>query len=800
MFRNMLAAALRHLARGKLYAAIAVLGLAVGLCVALLAGLFIRSQYSYEHFVPGYQNIYLATLTLNITGRPSFHIPESPSQVAGVMKELFPQIASITRLAQDRVQLRAGNVERQLSIYSVDPTFLQTLPLKVISGDATALAHPDQLVMTRDDARTFFGDATPLGRTLELQQQDGSRHTVTVGALLEDIPQNRTQLQARVFISGQTAWTGLARMDRTKPVRGIQSQVRTFLRLRSGASPASMRDGLPKVLPTLVQRLTPPDAKDPHSDDDAPRLDLLRIDRVNTNPDMNPGFAPRIVMAAVMGLVVLAIAAVNFVNLLTARSGMRALEVGIRKLAGAKRGALVLQFLGEAFVHVALAVLLAVAMTELLLPHVNAFLDADARFEYWKEPRLLGCIALGAVALGVLAGLWPALVLSSLRPVSSIHGARLAGTGRGLLRSALVTVQFALLTGLIVAAGVVYLQRHYATQAALRFDTDQMLILQAPCTPARVAELRKLAGVRDAACSDQTLIGDGWGASSFKTRDGRPITINSSLIDDRVLGLYGIKPLAGRMLASTDFDATAGRSSTVYLVNETAMRRLGFKSPAEALGPYPMMNELKEIVGVLPDFSMGPVDQRIQPTVFYADVNNFGRINIKLKGTDIPPTLIAIDRIWRDTGGTGALNRFFYDEHVQRMYEGMLREARAFAIVSGVAIVLACLGLLGLAASVAEQRTKEIGIRKALGADTSDVLKLLLWRFGKPVLWANLIAWPVAAWAMQRWLDGFVYHVNLPLWLFPAASMAALLIALATVSAHSARVARARPVTALRHE
>ncbi|HXC57861.1 MAG TPA: FtsX-like permease family protein [Steroidobacteraceae bacterium] len=802
MLRNMLAAALRHLARGKLYATIAVSGLAVGLCCALLAALYIRSEYSYDHFVPGYQNVYLTTLTINISGRPSFHIPDTPAQMAGFMKEKFPQITSVTRMVLERgdVQTRAGNVERMLPLYSVDPSFFATLPLKVIAGDAASVAQPERLMMTREDARTFFGDANPLGRTLTILLSDGTRHTVTVGALLEEIPQNRTQLQARLFISGVTAWTHLAKLDRRLiPIRGLSSEVRTYLRLRAGASPLSMHADMQKIIPALAERVKPPGEKDSEPDDEAPKADLVRIDHVHLNADMNPGFSNRIMMAAVLGLVVLTIAVVNFVNLLTARSGLRSLEVGIRKLAGARRSVLVLQFLGEAFIHVAIAVLLAAAMTELLLPHVNSFLEADARFEYWKEPALLGWIALGAATLSILAGSWPALVLSSLRPVSSIHGARLSRNRGGLLRQVLVSVQFALLIGLVIAAGVVYLQRHYATQAALRFDTDQMLILDRRCTLALLTELRKLPGVRDAGCSDQTLIGDGWGATTGKTREGQTITINISWIDDRVLGLYGIKPLAGRMLTASDFDASTGRGSTRYLINESAMRRLGFKSPAAALGPYPL-NNLQEIIGVLPDFSMGFVDMRIQPTMFYADVGNFSRTNVKLKGTDVSPTLAAIDRVWHETGGTGVLKRYFYDEHVQRMYEGMLREGHAFGIVSVVAVLLACLGLLGLAASVAEQRTKEIGIRKAMGANTSDVLRLLLWQFSKPVLWANLLAWPVAGWAMTRWLDHFVYHVDLPLWLFPTAALAALLIAIATVSAHSLQVARAKPVAALRHE
>jgi putative ABC transport system permease protein len=797
MFRSALAAAIRHLLRGKLFAAIAVSGLAVGLSGALLAALYIRSQYSYEHFVPGYQNVYLTTLAMNMSGRSSFTIPETPAQLAGLMRQRYPQVASVARLAQQQVGLRVGSVEVASSIYSVDPNLFDTLPLVAVAGDpAAAMARPDRLVMTRDQARTLFGDESPLGRTVELQLQDGSWQVATVAALLEEIPRERSQLQSQIFISGVTAWTRLAVLDRrTKQIKGLSSEVRTLVRLHPGAAPDPVRATLTPLLQQFVRSSGAPE----EDVRDGPTLGLSRIDRVNTDGAMNPGFAGRMLVAALLGSVILAIASVNFVNLLTARIGARAVEVGVRKLAGAGRATLALQFLGEAFALVAVAVLLGMAMTELLLPWTNAFLESDASFDYWKEPQLLGCVLVLAALLGLLAGSWPALVLSALRPVGALHGARVTRGSGGRLRQVLVTLQFALLIGLIVAAGVVYLQRDFAMQAALRFATDQVLMADMRCTPARLAGLRELPGVGDVGCSDVTLVGDGFGATSGKTPDGQPITVNVSWIDDRTLALFGITPIAGRALLPGDFDLASGRSSTSYLINEAALRRLGFASPEAALGPYPL-NQLQQIVGVLPDFSMGSVSQRIEPTVFYADVGNFSRINIKLNGGDVPATLASIERLWRATGGTGRLERFFFEERVEQRYQTMLREAQAFGVIALVAVLLACLGLLGLAAAVAEQRTKEIGIRKALGADTGDVLRLLLWQFSKPVVWANLIAWPVAGWAMQRWLAGFVYHVDLPLWLFPLAALLALSIALATVGVHSLRVARIRPVAALRHE
>jgi putative ABC transport system permease protein len=413
-------------------------------------------------------------------------------------------------------------------------------------------------------------------------------------------------------------------------------------------------------------------------------------------------------------------------------------------------------------------------------------------------------------------------VRSRMSPLGAMHGARLARGRGGFLRQLLVAMQFALLIMLTLRAGVMYLQRQFAMEQALRFDTDQVLILNTGCSPGRMTELRKLAGVLDAACSRPELLG-GEGSSNgieVQTRDGRKAAMAGVVIDDRMLQLYGVRLLAGRGLTAEDFgEGILGRHSTRVLINESAMRALGFDSPAAAIGPYPLMKDtprlsegrpagagFDEIIGVVPDFSMANVRHRIAPAVFYADPQVFMRISLKLKGSDIPETLTAINRVWKSTRGRGGdppvgkLNYVFYNDRVQRMYYPMQVEERAFGIMSLVAITLALLGMLGLAASAADQRTREIGIRKALGATTGDVLKLLLWQFSKPVLWANLIAWPVAGWVMQLWLNSFAYHIDLPLWLFPATMTATVLIAMATVSAHALRVARAKPVTALRHE
>jgi putative ABC transport system permease protein len=817
MFRNALAAALRHLGRGKLYAAIAVFGLAVGLCMALLAALYIRSEFSNEHFVAGYQDLYLASTITTIPGRGKSYSIQTPQMLAALIKQRFPEVTSASRMAYENVALRVGDLdfddEGNSPVIAVDPDFFETAPMPVLAGDpVAALARPDTIVMAHGIARKLFGEDAPLGRTLEAVK-GGQVVTLTVGAVLDEINGSRLFSDQSVFVSGESAWTQLA--SHAHPAQGAQAsslraKFTTLVRLQAGAPPQPVHNALSELSPQLPGWSS------------AEELDMIRIDRLRTDPDYNPSITYSIVGMSALAFLILAIACMNFVNLLTARSGTRTLEVGVRKLAGASRSTLALQFLGETFAYVMAAAVVAVAMTELLLPQFNAILFGSAQFAYWEEPVLLGWLLAGTALFGLLAGFWPAVVLSGMRPLGAIHGARLAWGGGGLLRNLLVALQFAVLILLVLRVEVMYLQRHFATSPVLRFDIDRVVVLDTGCSPVRMTELRKLAGVTDAACSGSELLA-GRGASKdveARSRDGRRIPMASVWMDDRMLDVYGVKPLAGRGLTADDVPSReSGRHSTRFLINESAMRALGFDSPTAALGPYPLTsdtsalrnerdagNGLDEIIGVLPDFSMGSIRARIEPRVFYADPMQFSTISVKLKGTDIPETLAAIDHVWKSTrdrngdAAVGKLKRMFYDERLDYIYLPMMVEAQIFGFISLVGISLALLGVLGIAASAADRRTREIGIRKALGATTGDVLRLLLLQFSRPVAWGILAAWPIAGWMMQRWLSHFAHPIDFPLWLFPTTALAIFLIALATVSAHAMRVARTKPVTALRHE
>ena len=792
MFRSTLAAAFRHLARNRMYTAISVLGLAVGLWAALIAGLVIRSQSSFDHLVTDHAQVYLAATHINPAGRAGTLHAEAQSRVGPRLRQQFTEVSAAARLQRTSARIRQGAVESEQALYWADPDTFVVLPMPVLAGDpVAALRLPDSLVMTASMARRYFGEGWVVGRTLSVNGEP-----MVLRAVIADLAANETHFQAGVFASALSAFSPLAQQD-ADPKNELGSNyfnvsARTFLRLAPGTDVGELQEKIGTYIAGFWKT-----ARDNRS------LELVRLDRINTHPGLNPGITQKLVMVGTLGIVTLLIAAINFTNLLAARIGTRATEVGIRRISGAARGAIVWQFLGESMGYVLVAVLLAVALAEWSLPHVNAFLDTGVRLEYWNDPWLCGFLLAGVIVLGLLTGGGSALVLAGLRPLDAMAGrlrhSRLA-TG---LRNALVTLQFALLVALVVCSGVISMQRSFATGEALRLDTDQMLALIAPCRPALVDGLRSLPGVAGVSCTGREFLNFMSSTySGFHGADGELHDLNVVPIDGATLTLYGITPLVGGERFGQD--KPDGR----FLINESALRELGYASMDAAIGQPGGVNvgargtsyEASEIIGVVHDFSLVPVTQRIAPTAYIHAPADYAAVHLQLAGRQLPETLAQIDAVWRRTGGQGDPSRFFIDENVRARYLSMLRQAQIFGFVSLLAGLLGCLGLLGLAASVAEQRTKEIGIRKALGATTGDVLRLLLWQFARPVVLANLIAWPLAGWAMRRWLDGFAYRIDLPLWLFPAAALAALIIALLTVSAHSLSVAQARPIAALRHE
>jgi putative ABC transport system permease protein len=798
MFDNYLAAALRHLARNRLYSAISIFGLAVGLCAALMAALVIDSELRYDHFLPGYEHTYLAVSVGTPPGHAPLYYRDSNSRLAALL-QLYSN-ARVTRLWPEKVQLRHDAIESKEAIYWADPNVFEVLPLPRFAGDlAHALQRPDSLVLTRSMARKYFGRDDARGQTLLL----AGTHPMTVTAVLEDLPPS--QLESGIFASGVAANSALAQ-NKVPGVDSVAFQVtvRTYLRVFDDRSLEALRNTLAEIVRRMWP-LRPPDV--------GLTMEFARFDAVHAFPAFNPGLNSRLALTGIVGALILFVACVNFVNLLTARSVNRAKEVAVRKVAGASRRALVAQFIGESFVYVAIATLLGLALAEWGLPYVNAFLHSSARADWWRDPTLVAWAAMVAVILGVLVGAYPALVLSAFRPAGVLNGSRRYLPGAHVVRQSLVTLQFAVLIGLMIVAGVVWEQRRFATTAALRVDTDQMLVIRSPCNTVFVTELRSLPGVRGAGCSGDQLLGDVESLMSVGRPHAGLHSIDMVPVQKGTLELYGVKPLAGslsELAGSGAGDLTRWSSPTArFAINETAARALGFATAGVAIGQSVRAQtfgggpEDNRIVAVVPDFSLASVEKPVVASAYFESgplPPGMSVVNAKLGGHQLPETLAGIDRLWLVTGGRGPIDRFFMNDHIQSLYISLLREAQAFAVFCAVALLLACLGLLGLSASVAERRTREIGIRKATGAGTLDIVRLLLFQFGKPVVWANLIAWPIAGYAMSRWLRTFAYHVHLQPALFAAAASVALIIALLTVSTHSILVARSRTAAALRYE
>ncbi len=827
MLRNYLAAALGNLGRNWLYAGITILGLTVSFAAAILIGLFLRDEYSFDRFFPDQERVYRVETNIEAPGSKPWRLAQTLSTVGQYMKLDFPEAERIARATPMNWTVRQGAVETPEMILWADPDFFRVLRLPVLAGDPdAALAAPDGLVITRKVARKYFGEDAPIGKALSLRISGpagapdagpfGGVHVMRVMAVLQDIPSN-SHLSAEVYGAGNAAFSPLAVMDRAPSPFSVSHL--TYVKFKPGTSAAAMRERLK----TFAERRFP----DRFIWFKLTSLADIHFNSLEYGSTGMPGLlrppGDRAVNAgvAMVGALIVVIAAINFVTLMTARAARRAVEVGVRKAAGASRRDLIVQFMGEALIHVLIAMLLAVALAEVTLPHFNAFLDRELTFQYLTDPLVAAIIVGATLLIAVLAGLYPALLLSSFRPAATLKGGATQPAGSAGVRQGLVVVQFAILIGLIVMTGTIYRQTDFALHGALRLDSEHALLIPTACRSSFAQELAREAGVTAISCASAPAIARAESKTIVTLPDRRSIALQQAPIDAGFFELHGLKPVAGRFFSRTKGeDMALDRPGPIpdvqppIVLNEAGARQLGFGNPADAVGKSfawtrwsaattageMPQGRASRVIGIVPDFTLGSVRESVQPTVYFVEPGAAPLIVAKLDGAKIPETLDAIARIWKRTEPGRPVDYIFESQAMQELYRDVITQGIALAICAGLAICIACLGLFALAAFTTERRTKEIGVRKAMGAETSDIVRLLLWQFTKPVLWANLIAWPLAFWAMDHWLKGFAYRVDLPLWLFVAAAAVAVAIALVTVSTHAVLVARAKPVTALRYE
>jgi len=834
MFRNYLMAALRNLARNRLYSAINIIGLAVGFGAALLIALFVRDEYTSDRFFPNYRDVYLLTESKDyidhrmLAERWDFSFPD----LAAKLSVQFPQIATVARImpADTPPHIRHGQVEAdEPGFLWLDPPFFRIISVKSLAGDLqTALATPDSVVLTRTAARKYFGRDKPLGEMLEVNPAMGSDaakvstafstpHPMRVTAVIEDLPSN-SYVKGEVFGSSLAAYSQFALYDLTPDQGPFRVSAYTFIRLRPGAPMQQMQQELSAFAThnSDTSTIYPPGF--------TVGLHLTPIGGLHLSPSGESPLSPRgdrtlLAALAVIAVLIITSASFNFVTLMTARAAQRAIETGVRKAAGALRSQLITQFLGEAVIFVALAMVLAVALTEVLLPWMNSVLKQKITFNYIGDPALLGALLVTTVGLGLVAGAYPAFVLSAYRPAAVLKGTLVQGAAGGIVRRALVALQFAIMIGLGIAAITIWRQTQFSLNNQLRVDGSSVLLIDDACAPSGRAFRDRVAsvpGVVRAACANEAALFNGGMIVSAQIQGGATTPMLSGVVDYGALELYGLRPLAGRFFDHDHGDdwrlvegETAGNPSII--VSETGMRRLGFSSPAQAIGKIVTWNRRRwsanptpgtvgpsEIIGVSPDFALN-TRREVYPQILYVDPISFSVLSVRLFGSKIPEALAGIDAAWSQIMHT-SIHRRFLSQSLLEMYADIILQGTAISLGTGLAVVIAALGLFGLSAHSTAQRTKEIGIRKSMGAGTGDIMRLLMWQFTKPVLWANLIAWPISWFLMSRWLQGFAHHVDMEPLLFAASSALALVIALLTVSVHCWLVARAKPVAALRYE
>jgi putative ABC transport system permease protein len=829
MLRNYLVTAWRNLARNWLYGGIGILGLAVALTAALLIAQFVRGEFSYDHWIPGYLQVYKITGDLRMPGQLSGPSDQTNAVIAGNLKAAFPGAAATARLMEDFPGIRHRSADTpyaERGFAWADPDIFKVFPLPVLAGDlGSALQQPGAVVITRSAARRYFHRDLPIGDTLQVQTLDprppgppqGPPHVtwqpMRVTAVIEDLPPN-TNLTTEIFASGRSAYSGIANMETHAGIGNVGTY--SFVRLKPGISEADLQRALDlagKPEAALFASIATGGSFAYHP---LPLAEAHLTPAGETAEKIKPQGSRTVAFGlAGVGALIALVAAINFVTLTTARASRRGVEVGVRKATGASRLDLMTQFIGEALVQVAVATAIAVALAELLLPAFNTFVQRGLALDFLHDPWLLVSVMGAALAVGLLAAVYPALVLSGFRPGTVLKGGAIQASGSPRARSVLVVVQFAILVSLIVTATTIYRQTQYALGRGLgAADSRLIFSVYTPCDAAFPKEAVKLPGVAALGCSsvfalntpNYTFI------DPIRMPNGAKVNFNMAPVDFGFFEVFGVRPLAGRLFSRDHGQDGAlsdpkGTAAPTVVVNETAARTLGFADPKAALGQRMTWGNhsgkgpatyTSEIIGVVPNLPV-TVRTAANPT-FYIVAPGQSVVSIRLTGQDIGGTVRAVEALWKRLDGNGPIQESFLAKTRANLYLDLIVQRGAIAIGAGLAISIACLGLFALSAYTTERRTKEIGVRKVMGADTLDVVRLLLWQFTLPVLAAVAVALPLGFLAMNWWLSGFVYHVSLTAWTFVLAAVAGVAIAWITVSWQSFVVARAKPASALRYE
>jgi len=788
MFGNYLKTAFRSLLKNSAFTFINILGLALGLCTCLLIMLYVGNELSYDHYNKNYRHIYRLNTDLKLKNTVS-SFANAPAPSAPALLHTFPQVVNYVRLTPAlNIHFAHGRdiFNEDNAIYA-EPSVFSIFTLPFIHGDPkTALNNPKAIVIDESTARKYFNHINVVGKTL-LLTNDSSAYKIT--GVMRDMPRE-SHFKANVIMKlnePKGGWNGIPPLNTyilLRPDADINRLAPKFSQLMARNLSSASFDYKKFEAHGNYMRLSVTPLADIH-------LHSNRINELGANGN-------DIYIFSAVALFILALACINFMNLSTARSANRAREVGVRKVLGSSRKQLIAQFLSESLLVTFAASTIAVLMAWALLPVFNRISGKEMAITLHSMGLIVPLIAVITLVVGTLAGAYPAFFLSGFQPVNVLKGKLATGFRDSALRGVLVVVQFGISIFLIIGTFVVYGQLSYIQDKDLGFNRNHVLIIknahELNDPELFRQEVKNIPGVIDATLSNHVPAGDKW-PEGLLSKDNAHTSLVSAIwqVDEGYIATMGLKLLKGRNF-SKDFST----DTSAAIINETAEKQLGYghdvlNQPLNGLRKY-------HIIGVVKDFNFKSLRENMSPLALVMEKDWMASLDVRVSTPNIGGLIEAIRRKWNELGPGHTFDYTFLDQRFNEVYKSEQRMGQLFIVFAALALVIACLGLFALAAYAAEQRNREISIRKILGANISSLVTLLSKDFINLVVMAIIIALPLAWWTMQKWLQGFAYRQNIQWWVFASAGLGALFIAFATISFQSFKAASAKPVDSLRGE
>jgi len=799
MITNFMKTLIRNMLKNKGYSFINIAGLAIGMAVGVLVLLYVYNELTYDTCHKDAENIYRIGVKVAFKDQAN-QIATNAAPLGPKLLETFPEIESTARFREAEnflVAYKQKSFTESKTLYG-DQGVFDVFTLKALRGNPkTFLTAPYTVVITNEMAEKYFENEDPIGKVLTFD--DESAYTVT--GVIEKMPEN-THIKFDMLLSMETLY------QTSEDIHSwLSMNYYVYIKLHDGVS----TEGLTEKYTQLIRDVNAEVIAQMGLQIDLflQPLRSIHLD-TQTRDDLEPrGNAMYVWIFATIGAFIILIACINFMNLSTAQSAKRGREVGMKKVLGAKRTKLAAQFLAESLCFSLISLCFAILLIEIFLPYYNNLIAKELTFNLTDNWMITGGLLGLTLMVGLLSGTYPALFLSSYRPLEAIGQHSASGRGHQLFRNILVSVQYIVSITLICCTVIIYYQLHFMKHFDMGFDKEQVLIVrlqgdnieqQADVFKSKV---KQIPGVENAALSTIT---PALGRTRLRMRaegynQGEQTSMRFMEVDEDYLETLGIPVVAGRNFSK---DFSTDRTSAA-LINETLAREIGFE---DVIGKRLYIPDLKsktfvekemEIIGIIKDFHYASLHEQLQPLFLIMPQIPYN-LSVKIRLDNLSTTLKLIEQEWKNIEPSNQFSYFFFDDAFDRIYRTELRLSKVFITLTLIAIIVACLGLFGLASFAAEQRTKEIGIRKVLGASVSNIVLLMSKNLTIWVIIANIVAIPLAYYAMSKWLENFAYRIDLSPFFFLFSALLALFIAVLTVSLQAIKAAIANPVDSLRYE